>query len=302
VIVMTDADVDGSHIRTLILTFLYRQMPELIERGHVYIAVPPLYKVKLGSQEIYFEKDAQLEELLVRERFGDIGVTDRAGQQAKLTEAKWNRFVKLLPQYEGQVAKLRDDFGPAADFLIAHRLIETDATTASAAEQAIEGMPSDGHALAVLERDGEDVRVRVTETETSAAHLVSVPPALLASPVYERLRGTYARLVEMVGAPPFELKYGKKTETAFTFSELRHVAVDLAKEGLQLSRFKGLGEMNADQLFDTTMDPEQRTLQRVTIDDASAADQIFSMLMGDVVEPRRKFIEDHAREVTNLDV
>src|SRR5215216_3446309 len=176
VIVMTDADVDGSHIRTLILTFLYRQMPELIERGHVYIAVPPLYKVKLGQQEIYFEKEAQLEELLVRERFGGIDVTDRNGEQVKLSEARWSRFVKSLPQFEGQVAKLREDFGAAADFLIAHRLIETDATTAAAAEQAIEGMPSDGHVLAVLERDGDNVHVRVVEMETSAAHLVSVPP------------------------------------------------------------------------------------------------------------------------------
>jgi len=302
VIVMTDADVDGSHIRTLILTFLYRQMPELIERGHVYIAVPPLYKVKLGNQEIYFEKDAQLEELLVRERFGDIALTDRNGQQLKLTEARWNRFVKLLPQYEGQVAKLREDFGHAADFLVAHRLIETDATTVSAAEKAIQAMPSDGHVLAVLEGAGDDVRVRVTETETSAAHLVSVPTALLASPVYERLRSTYARLVEMVGAPPFELKFGKKTETAFTFSELRHVAVDLAKEGLQLSRFKGLGEMNPEQLWETTMDPARRLLVRVDVEDATAADQMFSVLMGEHVEPRRAFIEQNAKDVRFLDV
>jgi DNA gyrase subunit B len=302
VIVMTDADVDGSHIRTLILTFLYRQMPELIERGHVYIAVPPLYKVKLGNREMYFEKEAQLEELLVRERFGDIAVTDRNGEQVKLTEARWSRFVKSLPQFEGQAAKLREDFGAAIDFLIGHRLVETDATTSAAVEKAIKGLPSDGHQLAVLQRDGDDVRVNVIETETSAAHVVGVPPALLASPVYERLRGTYARLLEVTGPPPFTLKYGKRTETALTFEQLRHSALDLAKEGLQLSRFKGLGEMNPEQLWDTTMDPARRLLIRVDVEDATAADQMFSVLMGEQVEPRRAFIEQNAKDVRFLDV
>jgi DNA gyrase subunit B len=154
----------------------------------------------------------------------------------------------------------------------------------------------------VLERDGENVSVRVIETETSAAHLVSVPPTLLSSPVYERLRATYGKLVEVVGPPPFTLKYGKRTEIALTFEQLRSHAIDLAKEGLQLSRFKGLGEMNPEQLWDTTMDPARRLLIRVDVEDASAADQMFSVLMGEQVEPRRAFIEQNAKDVRFLDV
>jgi DNA gyrase subunit B len=142
----------------------------------------------------------------------------------------------------------------------------------------------------------------VIETETSAATHVTVPAALLASPIYANLRKAYARLSEIAGPPPFKLAVGKKQRHAQTFSELRHEALDLAKEGLQLSRFKGLGEMNEEQLWETTMDPARRLLVRVDVEDGSAADRIFSTLMGDQVEPRRAFIEENARDVRFLDV
>jgi DNA gyrase subunit B len=304
IVVMTDADVDGSHIRTLVLTFLYRHMHELFEYGHVYIAVPPLYKVKLGNQEFYFEKDSQLEELLVRERFADLGVRDRDGTDVKLTEARWKRFTGALAEFEGWSARLRSDYGHhAADLAVSHRLVELDAVTPAALEQAIAKLAANGHVLSVLERDEQGLRIKIVEEETSAAQTVALSAELLSSPIYANLRRAYEKLVEVVGPPPFALTLGKKTAEAQGFSELRAGALDLAKEaGIQLSRYKGLGEMNPEQLWETTMDPAKRLMVRVDVEDASAADQLFSMLMGDQVEPRRVFIEENAKDVTFLDV
>src|SRR5579862_6456091 len=298
VIVMTDADVDGSHIRTLILTFLYRQMPELIDRGHVYIAVPPLYRVKLGNQEFYFEKDAQLEDLLARERIPSVAVIDRAGSEVKLTETRWKRFTGALAEFEGWSARLRADFGPhASDLVVSHRLVELDIATPAAAEKAIAALPPNGFKLSVLERDEKGLQVKIVEEETSAAQTIGLSAELLASPIYANLRRSYEKLVEVVGPPPFSLTLGKHKAEPETFSELRTYALDLAKEvGTQLSRYKGLGEMNPDQLWETTMDPQKRLMVRVDVEDASAADQLFSMLMGDQVEPRRLFIEENAKD------
>jgi DNA gyrase subunit B len=304
IILMTDADVDGSHIRTLVLTFLYRHMKELFERGHIYIAVPPLYKVKLGNQEYYFEKDSQLEDLLVRERFGELDVRDRDGNELKLTEARWKRFTSALAEFEGWSARLRADFGHhAADLVISHRLVEFEALTPDAVAQVLKSLPPNGFTLSVLSKDPEGVHIKVVEEATSSAEHVILTSELLSSPIYAHLRKAHARLVDVAGPPPFTLQLGKKRAGAQTFSELRGASLDLAKEtGIQLSRFKGLGEMNESQLWDTTMDPEKRLMIRVGVEDAHAADEVFSMLMGDQVEPRRVFIEDNAKDVKFLDV
>jgi DNA gyrase subunit B len=303
VIVMTDADVDGSHIRTLILTFLYRQMQELVERGHVYIAVPPLYRVKLGGKEQYIEKEAHFEELLVRERVKEMDVTVRGAKPAKISEAKWQKFTRALAEFEGWSAKLRQDFGhPAADFVIAHRLVETDAAAAKDVAKALGALEPNGYDVSIEDATAEEFRARVVERETSAATVVTVPAALLESPVYANVRRAYSRLADLVGPPPFDVVLGAKSRHAETYSALRHEALDLAKEGVQLSRFKGLGEMDPGELWDTTMDPVKRMLVRVEVEDAAEADRIFSMLMGDQVEPRRVFIEENAKDVRFLDV
>jgi DNA gyrase subunit B len=303
VIVMTDADVDGSHIRTLILTFLYRQMPELVDQGHVYIAVPPLYAVKIGGREQYVEKESHFEELLVRERVKDIDVTDREGAKQKLTEARYARFSRALHEFEGWASRLRADFGTGpANFVTAHRLVETEAAVAGDVESALSSLEPNGYEVAVVETTDEGARIKVIERETSAATHVVVPAELLASPVYTNLRKTYARLVEIVGPPPFALALGNKKAEAETFEELRDHALELAKEGLKPRRFKGLGEMDPEELAQTTMDPSRRMLIRVEVEDAAAADRIFSILMGDQVEPRRAFIEQNAKDVRFLDV
>jgi DNA gyrase subunit B len=303
VIVMTDADVDGAHIRTLVLTFLYRHMPELFERGHVYIAVPPLYLARLGNQHTYLEKESQLEELLVRERFGDLEIQGRDNAPVKFTEARYARFARTLMEYVGWAARLRSDFGPsAADFVLAHRLVESDASSPADAVKAIAGAAPNGYRLE-SEADGEELRIRVVETETSAMQNITVPSELFASPIYDRVRKTYARLAETIGGlPPFQLKYGKQSAEALTFEDLRDVSLTLAKTGIQITRYKGLSEMNPTELWATTMDPNRRMLIRVDVEDAAAADLWFSRLMGDEVEPRRLFIEQNALDVKNLDV
>ena len=144
--------------------------------------------------------------------------------------------------------------------------------------------------------------MRVIERASGLARTIRLPRGLFAKDDYKSFARVHGELRELAGTPPFDVRLGKKTDSALSFEDLRRAVLDVAKEGVALQRFKGLGEMNAEQLYETTMDPAKRTLQQVTIDDASAADLIFSMLMGDQVEPRRKFIETNARAVTNLDV
>jgi DNA gyrase subunit B len=302
----TDADVDGAHIRTLALTLLFREMQELIEAGYVYIAKPPLYKIKQGSRERYIEKEHELEEILLSDKWEKINVFDRHGSQFKLTEARWQRFVRLLKQYEGWSSALRAVHGhEVVQFLEESSLLGEQVMNAQGAIELLsrEGMEGETHATELLDQDDLlELRVKATETRTGFARAHRIQRSLFESQEYRQLVAVHRQLVEHAGTPAFEVRLGDARETAPSFEALRTAVMTVAQKGIKLQRFKGLGEMNAEQLADTTMDPASRTLAQVTLEDAAAADRIFSMLMGDQVEPRRAFIEENARAVANLDV
>jgi DNA gyrase subunit B len=306
VVLMTDADVDGAHIRTLVLTLLFREMQELIEAGYVYIAKPPLYKLKQGARERYIEKDSELEEILLSDKWEKLDVFDRHGTQFKLTETRWQRFSRLLKQYEGWSSSLRAVHGhDMVQFLEESSLLDEQVMSSDAAIEVLARADVDGetHATELLvEQDPLEIRVKAIEAATGFARTHRIKRALFESQEYRQLARVHAQLIELAGTPAFEVRLGDARESAPTFEALRAAVMTVAQKGIKLQRFKGLGEMNADQLGETTMAPATRTLAQVTLEDAFAADRIFSMLMGDQVEPRRAFIEDNARAVANLDV
>jgi DNA gyrase subunit B len=304
IIIMTDADVDGSHIRTLILTFFFLHMQPLIEAGYVYIAQPPLYRLKQGNQETYIHKESQLEEILLRGRLEQIKV-DNHITSFQFSEAKYQRFLKHFVEYEGWVKKLKSQWGgELIDWLKNGPMIETEVADFAALQDVLKTGTDDRYVIAVIGVDEETqaVDARLVERRTGLALNLRVPYAALAGREFQALRRVHQKMKEMVGQPPFTLHLGQRKADAISYEDLRTQIVELAKEGIQLQRFKGLGEMNPDQLWETTMNPMSRTLQLVGMEDAMAAEEVFTMLMGDKVEPRRAFIEKNAREVRFLDV
>jgi DNA gyrase subunit B len=305
VVVMCDADVDGAHIRTLVLTFLFREMPDLIEAGYVYLAKPPLYKVKSGSKDIYIEKESELEEVLLRDKLEKMDVKDRGGTDFKLTHARWQKFVRLLKQYEGWASSLQADWGHnAVHFLEVTHLLDEGITDADAAAKLLKEDTPEGepYEVSVVSLDPMELVVKMVERKTGSASTHKLRRDMFSTSEYRNFVRVHGELKQLAGSPPFKVALGKKEDEAESFEDLRRAVLDVARQGVDMQRFKGLGEMNADQLYTTTMDASQRTLQQVQIEDAAAANEIFSMLMGEKVEPRRDFIERHAREVTNLDI
>jgi DNA gyrase subunit B len=305
VVLMTDADVDGAHIRTLVLTFLYREMPELIEAGYVYIAKPPLYKLKNGKQETYVEKESELEELLLRDKLEQVELIDAGGEGHNLTATRWQRFNRRLKEHEGWADSLQADFGhELVRFLGESEILDRGVTSLAALKDVLNGDAGEAEPFdtEIVSESGDEILVRAVHRRDGLAKAFELSAGLVESHDYRRLIESHRELLSQVGRPPFKVSLDQKERTAESFAELRRMVMELARQGVTMQRFKGLGEMNAEQLRETTMDPASRTLERVQIDDAAMAEKIFTDLMGDKVEPRKAFIERHAKEVRFLDV
>ncbi len=304
IILMTDADVDGAHIRTLILTLLFREMQSLIEEGYVYIAKPPLYKLTQGKRERYIEKDSELEEQLLGDKLERFEVADHEGSQFKLTDTRWQRYTRLLKQYEGWASALRADHGnQVVSFLEESQILDHQVRSADELVALVEAEDpaTEPFTVALAARDEDVVAVKAIERKSGMARTHRIRTSIFEANEYRQLSRVHAELIKLAGTPPFTVKLGEESDEALSFEDLRRTVMEVAGKGVKLQRFKGLGEMNAEQLRETTMDPETRTLAQVTMDDAAVADRLFTMLMGDKVEPRREFIEENAR-VATLDV
>jgi DNA gyrase subunit B len=312
IILMCDADVDGAHIRTLLLTFFYRHFQEIIEGGHLFIAQPPLYRVKRGRSQQYLKDEAALEDYLIELGAGDMalrgeGAPPISGTPLKQLVKKAIRLEKLLDSLERKgrnrhvlTALARVEAMEAAALVDEARLRQV----ASRAEAYLRVAAPDVMPVSFsFEEDREHACLRVVASvrANGTAHRNVIDRELCLTPEFEEVR-RLARDLAAAGEPPFALQTGESTEEVPNVPQAVGRVMSQARKGLEVQRYKGLGEMNPSQLWETTMSPETRTLLQVKIEDAYEADDIFSTLMGDEVEPRRKFIEENALNVRNLDV
>ena len=311
IIIMTDADVDGSHIRTLLLTFFYRQMPVLVDRGHIYIAQPPLYKVKKGKQERYVKDDQELNSYLLQIAIdnAELHVDDSAPAISGVA------LEELARQYQ-QVMGITTRLGRRYNTLLLEKFINLEAVDASAYESG-EIEPWFNQALAALNEEcgaerrftmqlqrsatGMIENVVISEWRHGVANDYSFHTDFFATTEYQAIRKLGEELQGLIGKGAY-IQRGERKQEIVSFKQALAWLLEEAKRGQHIQRYKGLGEMNPEQLWETTMNPESRRLLQVTIEDAIAADEIFTTLMGDQVEPRREFIEQNALYVENLDV
>lgn len=304
IIIMTDADVDGSHIRTLLLTFFYRQMTELVERGHIYIAQPPLYKIKQGREERYIKDDQELNEYLLGSALKEAELLTKTGGETLKDEAL-NSIAKQMVLTEAvirRIARLYDESVLRAIQEVGHVDLSTEASVNAVAEKLRPILGAIGSEV-IVGFDEEESAYRLEVNKYVHGNLQScvIDAEFVSSGDYKQINRMYTMLDGLIG-PGAIIKRGEKEQNVGTFKAALDWLLSEAKHNLNVQRYKGLGEMNPEQLWETTMDPKVRRLLKVQIDDAIAADEIFSTLMGDNVEPRRAFIENNALNVGSLDI
>ena len=303
IIIMTDADVDGSHIRTLLLTFFYRQMPELIERGYVYIAQPPLYKIGQGKSQRYVKDDQEFESYLLELAIQKAEIKSTTNDNSVNGE----ELAKLCREYlsvEKTIQRLSKDYDP----IVLKALIDQSVDEQSLTEETIasiqenlnkEGYETPIYNLSVLRNGSTTLKIEKRYHGTSSES--EFGSSFWSSPEYTSIKGLADKL-QTLFEDSMLVKRGERELECKEFSDALDFLLSSAKKGLNVQRYKGLGEMNPDQLWETTMDPEVRRLLKVVIEDDVSSDEAFTILMGDQVEPRREFIEKNAFTVNNLDV
>ena len=314
IIIMTDADVDGSHIRTLLLTFFYRQMPELIEKGYVYIAQPPLYKAKKGKQEQYVKDDSALDEYLLQAALDKASLfvsTDAPALTGPGLESLAKQYISVMASIQrlsrryNATALEKMLYITALEEVDLHNQDKIEAWCAELEERINSGDQKAGDRFQLtLERDddheGFTIHIRkLTHGIVSSEQVI--PSEFFASAEYGRIVALGEQLDGLLSDEAY-VQRGEKKKPVSSFKEVMHWLMEEAKRGQHIQRYKGLGEMNPEQLWETTMNPDTRRMLQVQIEDAVAADEIFTTLMGDQVEPRRDFIESNALSVSNLDV
>ena len=312
VIIMTDADVDGSHIRTLLLTFFYRQMPELIERGHVYIAQPPLYKLTSGKKETYVKDDDELNKLLLDLALADAHIVPVHNSDAPLTGSVLRGICSDYFVVETAIHRMARRYQTEVLWALSGQapLDVTDMTDASRREAFAQTLSevlnaeagAGGATYRVAWDDQDDGPTLIVDSERHGRYRQSrFPREFFESTEYASLTALGHRLETEVGNA-MTVKRGQREQSSESFSKALSWLMSEARRGINIQRYKGLGEMNPEQLWDTTMDAEQRRLSKVQIEDAVGADEIFTVLMGEEVAPRRDFIQRNAFAVSNLDV
>ncbi|MGH8670968.1 MAG: DNA gyrase subunit B, partial [Burkholderiales bacterium] len=304
IIIMTDADVDGSHIRTLLLTFFYRQMPDLIERGHIYIAQPPLYRVKHGKEERYLKDNHELKQYLLKLALSNAELVPTAGAAALTTEAL-GQLAKQSLLAEAVIERL----GHSADPIVLDAIVRGIAidlqgyASANASADRLRATLAESSTEITVEQDelNESCKLTLRRTVHGNPKTMYIDQDFLQSGEYAQLRKTAQILQGLIGEGAL-IRRGAQSQPVDSFKQALDWLLEQAKQGLGIQRYKGLGEMNPEQLWETTMQPKARRLLKVQLEDAITADEVFATLMGDQVEPRRAFIERNALIVNNLDI